>query len=169
MFIEVKAAFDKIVQLNDEFGGKLLTDSEAELADQLEKQKNQQAMQDLKLKLAKMKVEQKEEESKRLLILEEEMREQDRLKELKRQEVVEKQIRELAALRKYEIKMLVRIDKEFSDVTYVPASSLGMQIDILCKRNNHKRTPEEIKHLRPHYDQAEQIKLFDESSLGQSR
>jgi len=32
-------------------------------------------MQDLKMKLAKMKVEQKEEESKRLLILEEEMRE----------------------------------------------------------------------------------------------
>lgn len=94
------------------------------------------------------------------------MKEEARLKELRRQEVVEKQVRELAALRKYEIKMLVRIDKEYSDVTYVPASSLGMQIDILCKRNNSKRSPEDIKHLRPYYDQAEQIKLFDESSLG---
>jgi len=36
MFIAVKAAFDKLVELNDEFKGKLLTDPEAELAEQLE-------------------------------------------------------------------------------------------------------------------------------------
>ena len=32
-FIEVKASFDKLVQLNDEYGGDLLIDPEAERAE----------------------------------------------------------------------------------------------------------------------------------------
>ena len=52
--------------------------------------------------------------------------------------------------------MLVRMDKEFSDITYVPASSLGSQIDNLCKRDTNKKFGEdEAKHLRPYYDYDE--------------
>lgn len=62
--------------------------------------------------------------------------------------------------------MLVRMDKEFSDITYVPASSLGSQIDNLCKRDTNKKFGEdEAKHLRPYYDYDEQIKNFDESNI----
>ena len=85
---------------------------------------------------------------------------------MRRKAVVERQIRELDALRKYEIKMLVRMDKEYSDITYVPASSLGSQIDNLCKRDNNKKFGEgEAAHLRPYYDYDERIKEFDESSI----
>mmetsp|Transcript_9424 Transcript_9424/g.11543 ORF Transcript_9424/g.11543 Transcript_9424/m.11543 type:complete len:90 (-) Transcript_9424:374-643(-) len=62
--------------------------------------------------------------------------------------------------------MLVRMDKEYSDITYVPTSSLGSQIDELCKRHiNKKFGEEEAKHLRPYYDYDEQVKLFDQSSI----
>ena len=62
--------------------------------------------------------------------------------------------------------MLVRMDKEYSDITYVPASSLGSQIDNLCKRDNNKKFGEdEAAHLRPYYDYDERIKEFDESSI----
>ena len=64
----------------------------------------------------------------------------------------DKQTAELEALRKYEIKMLVRIDKEYSDITYVPTSSLKDLIDNLCKRNDDIRNPDDIKHNRPYYD-----------------
>lgn len=74
------------------------------------------------------------------------MKEEERIKELRRRAVVDKQIKELDALRKYEIKMLVRIDKEFSDITYVPTSSLGMIIDEICKRKHTKRNPEDALH-----------------------
>lgn len=59
-------------------------------------------------------------------------------------------------MRKYEIKMLVRMDKEYSDITYVPTSSLGSMIDNLCKRHaNIKFGEEEAKHNRPYYDYEE--------------
>ena len=61
--------------------------------------------------------------------------------------------------------MLVMLDKEYSDITYVPAASLKYQIDDLCKRTHVKRDPKEALHNRPYYDHAEQIKLFDESSI----
>ena len=48
--------------------------------------------------------------------------------------------------------MLVRIDKEYSDITYVPTSSLKDLIDNLCKRNDDIRNPDDIKHNRPYYD-----------------
>lgn len=83
--------------------------------------------------------------------MEEEIKEQHRLKELKRRAVVDKQIAELASLRQYEIKMLIRMDKEYSDITYIPTSSLGMQIAELCKRNHQYRDPEDAKHNRPYY------------------
>jgi len=37
MFIEVKAAFDRLVELNEQFDGNLLVDPEQELAEQMEK------------------------------------------------------------------------------------------------------------------------------------
>lgn len=62
--------------------------------------------------------------------------------------------------------MLVRIDKEFSDITYVPTSSLADMLSNLCKKhNNVKFDSEESLHLRPYYDYEEQIKQFDLSSL----
>ncbi len=62
--------------------------------------------------------------------------------------------------------MLVRIDKEFSDITYVPTSSLAMQIAELCKKHhNVNYDDEEARHLRPYYNYEEQIKQFDQSSL----
>lgn len=67
-------------------------------------------------------------------------------------------------MRKYEIKMLVRIDKEFSDITYVPTSSLGMMIDEICKRKHTKTNPEDALHLRPYYDYEETIAEFDKAS-----
>ena len=77
--------------------------------------------------------------------------------------MVDKQVAELDALRKYEIKMLVRIDKEFSDITYVPTSSLGSLIDTLCKRDSVNRLEDEFKD-RPYYNYDETIKQFDESA-----
>ena len=47
-FVEVKEAFDKLVKLNDEYGGQLLVDPEAELAEQLEKQAQRAHMHELK-------------------------------------------------------------------------------------------------------------------------
>lgn len=44
MFIEVKAAFDRLVELNEQFGGNLLTDPEAELAAQLEEDARRRQM-----------------------------------------------------------------------------------------------------------------------------
>ena len=64
--------------------------------------------------------------------------------------------------------MLVRLDKEYSDITYIPTNSLGMQIAELCKRNHQHRNPEDALHGRPYYDHKQQIKQFDESSLGSS-
>ena len=94
------------------------------------------------------------------------MREEERIRQLRRRAVVERQIAELDALRKYEIKMLVRMDKEFSDITYVPTSSLGSLIDDLCKRHDNKKFGEqEAKHNRPYYDYEERVKLFDNSSI----
>ena len=119
-----------------------------------------------KMKLAR--AEQRQEESVRLALLEEKLKEEERIKELRRKAVVERQIKELDALRKYEIKMLVRIDKEFSDITYVPTSSLGMIIDEICKRKHTKRNPEDALHLRPYYDYEETIKDFDKASNFQS-
>ena len=75
-----------------------------------------------------------------------------RIKEIRRRAVVERQIAELARLRQYEIKMLVRLDKEYSDITYIPTNSLGMQIAELCKRNHQHRNPEDELHGRPYYD-----------------
>lgn len=168
-FIEVKEAFDRLVELNDEYQGQLLTDPEAELAERMEQEARRAQMHELRMKMAKAKKGQKEEESKKLAEEEERMKEEHRIRQLRRQAVVDRQIKELDALRKYEIKMLVRIDKEFSDITYVPASSLGEQIAEICKRNRQKRNPEDALHLRPYYDHAEQIKLFDESSLSQAK
>ena len=82
---------------------------------------------------------------------------------------MDKQIMELNSLRKYEVKMLVRLDKEFSDITYIPTSSLAMQIAELCKRNHQYRNPEDMLHNRPYYDHQQQIKDFDQSSLGNSK
>jgi len=94
------------------------------------------------------------------------MKEEERIRSLKRKAVVEKQLAELHSLKKYEIKMLVRLDKEFSDVTYVPASSLAMQLSELCKKHNNTKFDEaEKRHSRPYYDYEEQVKLFDESSV----
>ena len=64
--------------------------------------------------------------------------------------------------------MLVRMDKEYSDITYVPTSSLGSQIDQLCKRNVVTRDPLEMLHNRPYYDHEEVKKEFDKASYGQS-
>ena len=61
--------------------------------------------------------------------------------------------------------MLVMLDKEYSDITYVPAASLKSQIDDLCKRTHVKRDPKEALHLRPYYDHDERIKEFDESAM----
>ena len=66
--------------------------------------------------------------------------------------------------------MLVRMDKEFSDITYIPATSLGSQIDEICKRyENFEVSEEERKHNRPYYNYNEQIKLFDQSSSSKQR
>ena len=73
------------------------------------------------------------------------------------------------ALRKYEIKMLVRMDKEFSDITYVPTSSLAMQIAELCKKHHNVRFADEAKHGRPYYNYEERIKEFDEASISKSK
>ena len=52
MFIEVKAAFDRLVELNEQFDGNLLVDPEQELAEQMEKDAKRQQMLDLKMKIA---------------------------------------------------------------------------------------------------------------------
>lgn len=125
------------------------------MAEKLEQEARRAQMHELRLRMADAKKEQREEEQRKLALEEERIQEQHRIKQLRRQAVVDKQIAELAALRKYEIKMLVRLDKEFSDITYVPASSLAMQIAEICKRNHQKRNPEDMHHLRPYYDHAE--------------
>ena len=64
----------------------------------------------------------------------------------------------------------MRIDKEFSDITYSPAGSLREQIDELCKRyNNKKFSEEERKNLLPYYSYEDQKKLFDESSISKMK
>jgi len=65
--------------------------------------------------------------------------------------------------------MLVRIDKEYSDITYVPTSSLGELIAELCKKNHTKRNPEDALHNRPYYDYDERIKEFDASSYSKTK
>ena len=168
MFIEIKESFDRLVQLNEEFGGNLLTDPEADLAAHMEKEARRQQMHEVRMKIARAKKERRDNEAGELQRLEEEMKEQHRIRELRRRAVVERQIAELARLRQYEIKMLVRLDKEYSDITYIPTNSLGMQIAELCKRNHQHRNPEDELHGRPYYDYEQQIKQFDESSLGSS-
>ena len=168
MFIEIKAAFDKLVQLNDEYGGMLLTDPEAELAEKLEKDARRAAMHDLKTKLAEAKAEKKEQDVRRMMMLEEEMKEKERINDIRRRDVVDRQIQYLHSLRKYEIKMLVKLDKEFSDITYVPTSSLAMQLDILCKRTHTNKPAEDKTHDRPYYNYDEEIEAFDKSSAGKS-
>lgn len=123
-------------------------------------------MHDLRMKMARAKAERKVDDNIRFQQLEEKLNEEERIRGLRRQAVVDKQCFELEALRKYEIKMLVKMDKEFSDITYVPTSSLGSLIDQLCKRhNNVKFSDEEKEHLRPYYNYDEQIKQFDQSSI----
>ena len=90
MFIQVKAAFDKLVEVNDEYGGKLLTDPEAELAEQLEKEARRAQMHELRMKMAAAKKDKKLEESQRLAQMEEEMKEQTRIMDLRRKAVVDK-------------------------------------------------------------------------------
>ena len=165
-FIQVKEAFDRLVELNGQYGGQLLIDPETERAEELEKQARRAQMHELRMKMAKARVGQQHEDKLRLEQLEVKLNEEERIRELRRQAVVAKQIAELDALRKYEIKMLVRMDKEYSDITYVPTSSLGSMIDNLCKRHaNIKFGEEEAKHNRPYYDYEEQVKLFDQSSI----
>jgi len=60
--VEIKEAFDKLVEINSEFGGHLLIDPEAELAAQLEKEQQRQRMQELRMKMARARFEQKLEE-----------------------------------------------------------------------------------------------------------
>ena len=118
------------------------------------------------MKMARAQAQKKHEDKIKLKELEEKLKEEERIRELRRKAVVAKQIAELDALRKYEIKMLVRMDKEFSDITYVPTSSLGSLIDDLCKRHDNKKFgDEEAKHNRPYYDYDEAVKLFDQSSI----
>ena len=52
MFIEVKAAFDKLVELNQEWNGALLTDPEAELLQELELKQRRDKMNKIKMRLA---------------------------------------------------------------------------------------------------------------------
>ena len=66
MFIEVKAAFDKLVELNQQWNGALLTDPEAELLYNIEQKKKRESMNKLKMQLAAAKAAKKAEESKRL-------------------------------------------------------------------------------------------------------
>ena len=49
MFIEVKAAFDKLVELNHQWNGALLTDPEAELLHEIEQRKKRETMNKLKM------------------------------------------------------------------------------------------------------------------------
>ena len=67
-------------------------------------------------------------------------------------------------MRKYEIKMLVRMDKEFSDITYRPTKSLGAMMDNLCKRTPERQTAENKSHGRPYYNHEETIALFDKQA-----
>ena len=165
MFIEVKAAFDKLVEMNQQWNGALLTDPEAELLHELEQKKKREQMHKVKMQLAAAKAAKKAEESIRLQKLQEELEEENRLKQLRRQAVIDKQVSELDHLRQYEIKMLVRMDKEFSDITYIPTSSLGEQIAGIVKRDMRFHNSEEAKHGRPYYDYEEQVKLFDQSAV----
>lgn len=61
-FVEIKEAFDKLVEINSEFGGSLLIDPEAEMAAQLEKELQRKRMHELRMKMAKARFEQKKEE-----------------------------------------------------------------------------------------------------------
>ena len=62
------------------------------------------------------------------------------------------------------------MDKEFSDITYIPATSLGSQIDEICKRyENFEQSEEERKHNRPYYNYEAQVKNFDESSFSKQK
>ena len=90
MFIKVKEAFDRLVKLNDEYGGQLLTDPEEELAAQLERQKRESAMHELRMKLAKAKADQRQEDKKRLEQEEDDLRERMRIAEIRRKAVVER-------------------------------------------------------------------------------
>ena len=90
MFIKVKEAFDRLVKLNDEYGGQLLTDPEEELEAQLERQKRESAMHELRMKLAKAKADQRQEDKKRLEQEEEDLRERMRIAEIRRKAVVER-------------------------------------------------------------------------------
>ena len=59
------------------------------------------------------------------------------------------------------------MDKEYSDITYIPTNTIGMQIAELCKRNHQYRNPEDALHNRPYYDRDQMVKQFDESAQGQ--
>ena len=115
-------------------------------------------MQEVRMKLARAKKARNDQEAIELQRLEEEMKEVHRIKELRRRAVVEKQLAELESLRQYEIKLLIRMDKEYSDITYIPTNSLGMQIAELCKRNHQYRNPEDALHNRPYYDRDQIVK-----------
>ena len=54
---------------------------------------------------------------------------------------MEAEIKKMEYLRQFEIKLLIRLDKEFSDAFYVPVSSMTDALDILCKRPRDKSDP----------------------------
>jgi len=68
----------------------LLTDPEAELAEKLEKDARRAAMHDLKTKLAEAKAEKKEQDVRRMMMLEEEMKEKERINDIRRRDVVDR-------------------------------------------------------------------------------
>ena len=73
-FIEVKAAFDRLVELNVEYQGKLLIDAEAELAEKIEEAKKQAAMREVRMNIARARAEKSAKDMERLKALEEELK-----------------------------------------------------------------------------------------------
>ena len=52
-FVQVKEAFDRLVELNGQYGGQLLIDPEAEKAEEIEQRRRQAQMQEVRMKMAK--------------------------------------------------------------------------------------------------------------------
>ena len=81
-----------------------------------------------------------------------------------RRDQLEVQLEYLRQVSKHDIKIFIRIDKEFPDLGYNPTHSLGEQIADLVKRYKNKRNPEDMDHGRPYYDYEDTINEFDKGA-----
>lgn len=94
-FIEVKAAFDRLIELNEASDGHLLADIELEREQKLWLETRLKQMQELRKKMADAKIKKDDLKTIELKKMEEEIKDQHRIKDLRRRDVVDRQLRYL--------------------------------------------------------------------------